>query len=119
MLDKIRAHSRGELPSDYQPNLGKGFDRYCTEFLGVSYADVVEQVKVGKSDDEVLAWARANGKPRTETELKMWNEFMRKMGWNDEVTPTLERRKRESNFADRADIQTMFDYIDADEGRRP
>ena len=32
-------------------------------------------------------------------------------------TETLERRKRESGLSDRDDIQTMFDYIDADEGR--
>ena len=26
MLDKIRLHSKAELPSDYHANLGKGFD---------------------------------------------------------------------------------------------
>src|SRR5438309_489448 len=26
MLDKIRLHAKGELPAEYQPNLGKGFD---------------------------------------------------------------------------------------------
>ena len=44
---------------------------------------------------------------------------MRKRGWNDEGTEILERRKRESGLASRDDIQTMFDYIDADEGRLP
>jgi len=31
MLDKIRMHAKGELPEDYQANLGKGFDdwRMC------------------------------------------------------------------------------------------
>ena len=42
---------------------------------------------------------------------------MRKLGWNDEVTETLKRRKKEGGFEDRSDIQTMFQFIDADEGR--
>jgi len=32
MLDKIRAHEKNELPPDYQPNLGRGFDEFCTNF---------------------------------------------------------------------------------------
>jgi gluconokinase len=44
---------------------------------------------------------------------------MRKRGWNDEVAERLVQRKSESGFEARTDIQTMFDYIDADEGRDP
>ena len=40
-------------------------------------------------------------------------------GWNDEATERLAMRKRESGIPDRADIQTLFDYIDLDEGRDP
>lgn len=117
MLDKIRANDRGELPESHAPNLGKGFDRECCEFLGVSYDDVVAQVRAGANDEQVLDWCRAHGKQRSEHEVFVWNQFMRKRGWNDDVTPTLEGRKRDSNFSDRDDITTMFHYIDADEGR--
>ena len=44
-------------------------------------------------------------------------QFMHNRGWNDEATETLNRRKRESGLSNRDDIRTMFDYIDADEGR--
>jgi hypothetical protein len=44
---------------------------------------------------------------------------MRKRGWNDEVSEILERRKNEANMTDRSDIQTSFQFIDADEGRLP
>ena len=47
----------------------------------------------------------------------IWNEFMRKRGWNDEATKNLNRTKRESGLSDLDDIRTMFDYIDADEGK--
>ena len=42
---------------------------------------------------------------------------MRKRGWKDEASAKLAERKAEGGFSDRADIETMFQYIDADEGR--
>ena len=119
MLDKIRAHDRGELPEDYVPNLGKGFDGRCVRFLGLEYEDLVARVKQGGTDEEILDWAFVAGREPSEEEIEIWNEFMRKCGWNDDVTEVVERRKKESGFADRDDIQTMFNYIDADEGREP
>jgi gluconokinase len=69
------------------------------------------------SDEQLLAWARENGSNPTEEQVEVWNWFMCKRGWKDDGTSTLERRKRESGFESREDIETMFDYLDADEGR--
>jgi gluconokinase len=44
---------------------------------------------------------------------------MSKRGWHDEVSPRLVQRKAEAGLSDRADLETMFDYIDMDEGRDP
>jgi Domain of unknown function (DUF5069) len=118
MLDKIRAHAKGELPADWVPNLGKGFDGRCVRFLGLPYEDVKARVlEQGGTDEQILQWAFERGRTPSEEEIEIWNEFMRKCGWNDEVTSTLERRKRESGLENSNDIQTMFEYIDADEGR--
>jgi gluconokinase len=117
MLDKIRVHARGELPADYQPNLGKGFDAKCCAFLHLDYGNVVERVKQGASDEELLEWAFSTGRRPTENEITMWNEFMRKFGWRDHAAEILERRKREAGMQDRVEIETMFQFIDADEGR--
>ncbi len=38
-------------------------------------------------------------------------------GWNDEISETLKRRKKEAGMAGRSEIETMFAFIDADEGR--
>ena len=119
MLDKIRARANGELPAEYVPNLGKGFDGRCVRFLGVDYDNLVARVKEGGAEEEILGWAFEQGRKPSEEEIEIWNEFMRKCGWNDDITPTLVRRKKESGLADRDDIQTMFQYIDADEGREP
>jgi gluconokinase len=117
MLDKIRVHARGELPSDYQANLGKGFDGSCTSFLRIDYGELVARVLRGGSDEEILAWCFENGRRPSDDEVFVWNEFMRKRGWRDDVSPMLVRRKNEVRMADRAEICTMFDFIDADEGR--
>jgi hypothetical protein len=119
MLDKIRLHSKGNLPSDYHANLGKGFDEKCVRLLQVNYARLVERVKNGGPDEEVLQWCFDNGRRPIEDDIYVWNEFMRKRGWNDEVSEILKRRKAEAGMSDRADIQTAFQFIDADEGRLP
>jgi len=117
MLDKIRVHARGGLPADYQPNLGKGFDAKCCAFLHLNYSELVEPVKQGATDDEMLEWAFTAGRHPTDDEITMWNEFMRKFGWRDHAAETLARRKREAGMEDRSEIETMFQFIDADEGR--
>jgi Domain of unknown function (DUF5069) len=117
MLDKIRLHARGELPSDYHANLGKGFDEKCVTFLRINYDELVEWVKRGGSDEEILQWCFDHGRRPTEDDVYVWNEFMRKRGWNDEVSEILERRKNEAGMSNRSDIQTAFQFIDADEGR--
>jgi gluconokinase len=117
MLDKIRLHAAGQLPADYTGNLGEGFDKACVQLLGVDYAAVVERVKQGGSDEEILAWCREKGRPLIDQDQYVWNEFMRKRGWNDSASQRLAERKAESGFSARDDIQTFFDYIDADEGK--
>ena len=119
MLDKIRLHAKGELPPDYHANLGKGFDEKCVRFLRVHYDQLVDRVKKGGTDDEILQWCFSVGRRPSEDDLYVWNEFMRKRGWNDEVSEILHRRKKEAGMMDRSDIQTTFQFIDADEGRLP
>src|SRR5450432_3746127 len=117
MLDKIRAHANGELPAAYQPNLGKGFDHRCANFLRIDYTQLVHRVKQGGTDDDILIWCFGNGRRPTDDDIHVWNEFMRKCGWNDSISETLMRRKKEAGMAGRSEIKTMFEFIDVDEGR--
>jgi Domain of unknown function (DUF5069) len=119
MLDKIRHHRKGELPSDYHANLGKGFDEKCVKFLRVDYDALIERVSEGGTDEEILDWCFEVGRKPSEDDLYVWNEFMRKLGWNDEVSEMVLRRKTEAGMDDRSDIQTSFQFIDADERRLP
>jgi hypothetical protein len=117
MLDKIQLHAKGELPPDYHQNLGKGFDKKCVTFLRVNYEQLVERVKQGGTDEEILQWCFKVGRQPSEDDIYVWNEFMRKRGWNDEVSETLQHRKKEADMSDRSDIETAFQFIDADERR--
>ena len=107
----------GELHPDLHANLGKGFDERITSFLGVSYDSIKARTLQGGADEEILSWCFENGTRPNEEQIEIWNGFMLKRGWNDALTETLLRRKRENGFENRDEIQTMFQYIDADEGR--
>ncbi len=117
MVEKIRLMAEGRLHPELHKNLGIGFDERCVDFLGVSYEELAAVVREGLSDEESLDWCFAHGRKPTENDIEIWNEFMRKRGWNDSGSEILATRKMESGFENRDDIQTMFDYIDADEGR--
>jgi hypothetical protein len=117
MLDKIRSYSRRELPLEYEVNLGKGFDEKCTTFLRVRYELVVEYVNAGLTDEAILQSCFGMGHRPSEAEIYIWNEFMRKRGWHDELSQTLENQKKKEAMLPRSEIQTLFQFIDADEGR--
>jgi gluconokinase len=117
MLDKIKLHAQGKLPTDYHQALGGGFDGRCCAFLGVKYEDVKARVKLGGEDQEILEWCFTNGRRPATEEIDAWNDYLRKRGWRDDASKRLAERKKESGFEGRDDIQSFFDYLDADEGR--
>ncbi len=121
MLDKIRAHQRGELPEEYLPNLGLslGLDGRMCSFLGVAFTEVCTRVEQGGTDEEILAWCcERSGFQLTEERVHIWNEFARKFGWNDVPGRFLRKVREEDGIADREDLVTAFDLIDHREGRK-
>ena len=117
MLDKIRSNARGELPIKYKENFEKDFEEKCATFLRVRYEVIVEYVDQGLTDEAILQSCFGMGHRPSEGEIHMWNEFMRKRGWNDELSERLESQKKKEAMLSRSEIQTVFQFIDADEGR--
>ncbi|QPJ60410.1 MAG: DUF5069 domain-containing protein [Candidatus Nitronauta litoralis] len=121
MVDKIWLNFSGDLPDDYKERLGKGMDGYLCKFLGVKYSDVAAQVEAGKGDEEILEWCYENGTPRTDFDRLLFNKFLEKLGWRDEdngITKRLQDYKSDDGLADRNDIETIFDLIEVNEGRK-
>lgn len=123
MLDKIRLEAAGALPAAYRENLGDAnpglFDARCCRFLGVNYQFLKEHVHRGQNDEFVLAAAEALGGKRSDEDCIIWNHFMLKRGWRDEGSARLASRIQETPALQDKTIETMFDYIDYDEGRDP
>lgn len=122
MLDKLRLKDQGQLPDDYNYAGGPEpycFDGYCCRFFGIDPAQLVERIRRGGTDEEILEWCFEKfGRP-TEERIKFWNDFIIKRGWRDSSSAELEEEKRANGFGDRADVQTWVDYHDVDEGRTP
>ena len=117
MLDKLRLEQAGKLPADYLKNLGKGFDGACCDFLGVSYPKLRDRLKQGGSDRDLFHWCQTHGLKRDTQERAIWSAYLSKRGWRDDLADRLAFRKKEAGWETRDEIQTFFDYIDADEGR--
>lgn len=120
MLDKMRLAAAGKLPAGWQemrgaPNPGT-FDARCCRFLGVQYAALESETLKGGTDEALLAWAFAHGQMRTDEEIEVWNAFMTKRGWRDAGTQRLNERLAEIGLP-AGTVQTMFEFIDVDEGR--
>lgn len=121
MLDKIRLFAAGKLPEGWHAARGasaKGsFDARCCRFLHIDYTALeAETLKGNKSDVELLDWAFQHGRRPSEEEIEVWNAFMSKRGWRDAGTQRLNERLAEIGLPP-GTVQTMFEFIDLDEGR--
>jgi hypothetical protein len=119
MLDKLRLHARGALHPDFVNNLGKAFDDRCCQYLGIKYDELRIWVLGNPTvtDEEVMVWAEARGRKLSTNDIEIWNGFMTKRGWRDEANEVLLRRLKENALGPEAGVDTMFDYIEVDEGR--
>ncbi|NWK56770.1 DUF5069 domain-containing protein [Verrucomicrobiaceae bacterium N1E253] len=117
MCSKIRLQASGELHPDFHPNLGRAMDLWTCQLLQVEYETLKQLVVDGASDRDVLQWCWETGKRPSEHELEWWNSYMRNRGFRDDLSDKLQFRKEEAGWLDRDEIQSFFDYLDADDGR--
>jgi len=116
-VDKIRLHLAGKLHSDYQENFTKGFDGAWLKAAGLSADPFIEVVKKSACDGEVADWVAKNVK-KTEADKTAFGTFVLNRGQDDDAAKArLKMRKEEAGLANRDDIKTFVDFIDADEKR--
>ncbi|HCN27522.1 MAG TPA: DUF5069 domain-containing protein [Verrucomicrobiales bacterium] len=122
ILDKIRLHARGELPTGWHLGIIAGkrtFDDRVCRLLGVDFDALSRRVLAGGTDDEVLEWCFKNGRRPDDEHIELFNGFMMKRGWRDTASGGLEQQKLDAGLGHRDDIVTFFDLMDAEEGRAP
>ena len=121
MLDKMRLKLAGRLPADFVRNYGLtfGLDGIICGFLGVKFEDIEGRVAQGGTDAEIAEWIFSHGLRPNRTQVAVWNEYIRKLGWNDRGTAILIKAKAEGGYADRHDVLTIFVGIEVSEGREP
>jgi hypothetical protein len=119
MFDKIRLHVAGQLPEEYHRNLGLsvGLDGHLCGFLGVEFEALRERIALGGSDEELAEWCFTHGARPNRMQIRVWNEFARKFGWNDRAAAFVAAIKAEDGVVNRTDLETAFDSIDFREGR--
>ncbi len=117
-IDKIRLNLAGKLHPDYQPNFCKGFDGLWLEAAGLKAEQFIDVVRNTITDGEVCDWVLKNVKMPDSVKTAHRDRMFNYPKKDDvEMQARLKMRKESAGLADRADIQTFVDFIDADEKR--
>ncbi len=121
-IDKIRLRNAGQI-QDYN-YITVGFDKYLADFLGIDAKAFERLVLAGGTDEELLAWVQANGKPVTDAEIRLFSQNLLKAEPKDEDT---HRRfqgrlydiavKRGVPVSSLPPVSTWAHVIELDEGR--
>ncbi len=113
MLDKARA-SLASRAGDYK--YGNPMDQYFFGFTGITPDALLEQVKTGANDWDILLWVNAHANPRRAPhEARAWSAYLETMPVGDaEDLEWFTAQVKRLNPA-RTDLQTVMDYLDADD----
>jgi gluconokinase len=82
----------------------------------VSYPELEAEALKGRTDGDMLQWARTHGSKLTDEEIEIWNDYLSKRAWRDHYTPRLHLHLQNAGLPTGSAL-TMFDFIDLDEGR--
>jgi len=101
-----------------------GFDKYLVDFLGIDAKAFEQRVLAGGTDEELLAWVQAHGKPVTDAEIRLFSRNLLKAGpKDDEARRRFQGRleeistKRGVPVGSLPLVTTWADVIELDEGR--
>ena len=111
MLDKGRAEVAGKA-GEY--HFACPLDQRFLSFTGVQASDILDLLKAGKSDTEVVAWIREHTK-LTEPEIMLWSEFQIRRSPSDVESREYYNESIKKLAPNRDDLTTWFDLLDLDD----
>ena len=82
-IDKIRLRNAGQI-QDYN-YITVGFDKYLVDFLGIDAKSFEQRVLAGGTDEELLAWVKANGRKPSGQEVAQWSQALLASGPKDDA----------------------------------
>jgi hypothetical protein len=121
-IDKIRLRHAGQI-QDYN-YITVGFDKYLVDFLQIDPKAFEQRVLAGGTDEELLAWVKANSRKPSEQEIVQWSQGILSSGPKDDAArQRFQGRlqdiatKRGVPVASLPPVSTWVDVIEIDEGR--
>ena len=121
-IDKIRLRHEGKI-QEYN-YITVGFDKFLIEFLQIDPKTFEQRVLVGGTDDELLAWVKANSRKPSDQEIAQWSQDLLSSWPKDD--PARQRfqgrlqdiaTKRGVLVSSLPPVHTWADVIELDEGR--
>ena len=121
-IDKIRLRHAGAI-QDYN-YITVGFDNYMVDFLQIDPKSFEQRVLAGGTDEELLAWVKANSRKPSEHEIAEWSQGLLTSGPKDDAArQRFQGRlqevatRRGVPVASIPPVSTWADVIEIDEGR--
>jgi len=121
-IDKIRLRNDGKI-QDYN-YITVGFDKYLADFLQIDPKVFEQRVLAGGTDEELLAWVKANSRTPSDQEIAQWSQGILTSGPKDDAArQRFQGRlhdiatKRGVPVASLPPVSTWADVIEIDEGR--
>lgn len=121
-IDKIRLRHAGKI-QDYN-YITAGFDKYLVDFLQIDPKAFEQRVLAGGTDEELLAWVVANGKPHSHEEIAQWSQGLLSSGPKDDAARQRFQGRLQEVATKRAvavsslpPVSTWADVIELDEAR--
>lgn len=82
-IDKIRLRNAGQI-QDYN-YITVGFDKYLIDFLSIDAKAFEQRVLAGGTDEELLAWVKANRCKPSDLEITQWSQGLLASGPKDDA----------------------------------
>jgi hypothetical protein len=121
-IDKVRLRHAGKI-QDYN-YITVGFDKYLVDFLQIDPKAFEQLVLAGGTDEDLLAWVKANRRKPSDQEIAQWSQGLLSSGPKDDAArQRFQGRlqgiatKRGILVASLPSVHTWTDVIELDEER--
>ena len=101
-----------------------GFDKYLVDFLQIDPEAFEQRVLAGWTDEELLAWVKANSQKPSDEEIAKWSQGLLSSGPKDDAARQRFQGRLQEVATKRAvavsslpTVSTWADVIEIDEGR--